>query len=200
MIKLSRKVEEVGIKNCILGAVKRERYKRLCQKYHLDSWHISPYELRKYLQATAEYVNAKNADVVVDIGCGLGEMLRHISARERIGFDLHEELIKAAGMLSKGDIIYRVGSFDEVNIEKPVDYLITLGFMHGSREETWRSCYHDIAERNDIKHFIIDTLPEGYNGACYLDFSQILPKAYGLIDKMGPFLSGRFIEVYEKKG
>ena len=48
---------------------------------------ISPYELRKYVQVTAEYVNSKKADVVADIGCGLGEMLRHINAETRIGID-----------------------------------------------------------------------------------------------------------------
>lgn len=52
MIHLLRKIGEVGIINCILGGVKRERYKRLCKKYHFDSWHITPYELRKYLQDT----------------------------------------------------------------------------------------------------------------------------------------------------
>lgn len=199
MIHLLRKIGEVGIINCILGGVKRERYKRLCKKYHFDSWHITPYELRKYLQDTVAYVNEKKADVVVDIGCGLGEMLRHINARKRVGFDIHEEPNRVARMLHKGNVIYHVGSFDEVNLEETIEYLITLNFMHGSTEETWRDCYHDIAKRNDIRHILIDTVPEGYNGAHYLNFSMILPDNYKLIDKMGPFLGGRFIEVYEKK-
>lgn len=199
MIHLFRKIREVGIINCLLGGIKRERYKRLCKKYHIDRWHVSPYELRKYVQVTAEYVNSKKVDVVVDIGCGLGEMLRHINAETRIGIDDQEEVIKVARMLDKGNITYNVGSFDTVNMTSPIDYLITLGFMHGSTEETWKSCYHDIAKRNEIRHFIVDTIPEGYDGAHYLDFRIILPDNYKLIDKMGPFLGGRFIEVYEKQ-
>lgn len=197
---LVRKIREVGIINCILGGIKREKYKVLCKKYHFDSWHIAPYELRKYLQATAAYVNEKKADVVVDIGCGLGEMLRHINAGIRIGFDIHEEPVKVARMLCKDNVIYQMGSFDEVNLNEPIDYLITLGFMHGGTEETWRSCYHNIAKRNDVRHFLVDTVPEGYDGAHYLNFSNILPDNYKLINKMGPFLGGRFIEVYEKEG
>lgn len=200
MIHLCKKVEEVGIINCMLGGIKRGRYKKLCKKYHFDSWHVSPYELRKYVQVTAAYVNSKNPDTVVDIGCGLGEMLRHINSEKRIGFDIHEETIKVARMLSKGDITFCVGSFDEVNVEGPIDYLITLNFMHGGTERTWRSCYHNIAERNEIRHFIIDTVPEGYDGANYLDFGIILPDDYKLIDKMGPFSGGRFVEVYRKAG
>ena len=199
MMHLFRKISEVGIMNCILGGIKQEHYKKLCKKYQIDRWHVSPYELRKYIQVTAQYVNAKKADVVVDIGCGFGEMLRHIKAETRVGFDVQEELIKVAGMLSKGKVTYHVGSFDNVNMKTPIDYLITLNFMHGSTEETWKAAYHEIAGRNEIRHFIVDTIPEGYDGAHYLDFTSILPDTYKLIDKMGPFLGGRFVEVYEKE-
>lgn len=199
MMHLVRKIGEVGIGNCILGGMKRERYKILHKKYQFDSWHISPYEFKKYLQDTAAYVNANKANVVVDVGCGLGELLQHINAGIKVGFDIHEEPVRAARMLNKGNVIYNVGSLDEVNLEEPIDYLITLGFMHGSTEETWKPCYHNAAKRNDIRHFIVDTVPEGYENAHYLDFSKILPEDYKLVDKMGPFLGGRFIEVYGKE-
>ncbi len=125
-------------------------------------------------------------------------MLRHINAGDRIGYDLGEEPIQAARVLSKGDIKFYVGSFDEVNLEKTIDYLITLGFTHGSSEETWKSCYYGVAIRNDIRHFVVDTVPEGWDGAHHLDYSLILPENYKLIDTMGPFLGGRVVEVYEK--
>ena len=121
MNNLVRKVQEVGIVNTVVGGVKREYYKKLQKKYHFDTWHISPYELRKYIQAAAAYINEKNADVVVDVGCGLGEMLRHTNAKVRIGFDIHEETIEAAEMLSKGDIIFHTGTFDQVTIKEPIE-------------------------------------------------------------------------------
>ena len=193
------KINEEGIANCIRGSIIREKYKKLQKVYHFDPWHISPYELRRYLQAVAEYMNGKAPAVVVDVGCGLGELLRHTKAKVKIGYDVCEDTLGAARALSRGDIEYRLGSFDEMAVDRPVDYLVTLGFMHGSREEAWRPCYHDIAARNDIRHFIVDTVPEGWDNACFLDFGRIMPENYRLIDKMGPFLSGRMIEVYEKK-
>lgn len=108
MLHFISKVKEVGIGNCIVGILKRERYKRLSKRYHFDSWHTSPYELRKYIQVAAEYMNANHAEVVVDIGCGLGEMLHHINAKVKIGFDIHEEPIRAAKMLSKDNSTYYV--------------------------------------------------------------------------------------------
>lgn len=196
MKHLLKKIREVGIVNCIVGFLKREKYKKMQRTYHFDNWHISPYELRKYLQATVDYINSKDAQVVVDIGCGLGEMLRRIKAADRVGMDVHEETIRAAEQLSKGDITYCVGSFQELQMEKPIDYLVSLGFMHGGTEEAWRMSYRDAAKRNHILHFVVDTVPEE-GGSHYLNFSDILPDYYHLVDKMGPFLGDRYIEVYE---
>lgn len=189
---LKRKIDEVGM-------IKRRKFQKMQQEYHFDEWHISPYELREYAQKVAEYIASRQAETVVDIGCGLGEILRHVGKdRKRIGFDLSQEVITAARTFGE-DIEYHVGSFDSVEIPGCVDYLITLGFMHGSREDTWRDCYHKIAEKNDIRHFVVDTLPETENSH-YLDFTKILPANYKRIERMGPYLSGRYIEIYEKEG
>lgn len=199
MLHFMSKIKEVGIKNCIVGMLKREKYKRLRKEYRFDSWHVSPYEFRKYVQATAEYINANHAQVVVDVGCGLGEMLHHINTKVKIGFDMHEEPIRAAKMLSKDNSTYCVGSFDEINLQEPIDYLVALNFMHGSTEQTWISSFHNLTERNDIRNFIVDTIPEGYYNAHSLNYSVILPNTYKLVDRIGPFLGGRFLEVYKKE-
>lgn len=196
--KVHRKIQEVGLKNCIRGAVLRERYKRLQKKYGFDTWHFSPYEWREYLQKTAAYINAHQAKKVVDIGCGLGGLLRHIEAPTRIGIDIHEDVILAAKELSDKSIAYRVGSFNKVVGEDSVDYLITLNFTHGGMEEAWKEAYHTIAERNDIRHFVVDTVPED-GSSHFLNYRSILPKNYVMIERMGPFLGGRCIEIWEKK-
>lgn len=134
----------------------------------------------------------------MDVGCGLGEMLRHIKAENRLGVDVQNDVIEVAKMLSKTDIAYKVGSFDAVDMAEPIDYLVSVGFTHGSTEEILRPCYYDVAQRNNVKHFVVDTVPEGYDGAHYIDYSITLPENYKLIEKMGPFLGGRIIEVYEK--
>lgn len=194
---IGSKIKEVGVINCVVGTIKREKYKKLRKKYQFTEWHLSPYELREYAQIVARYVTNQKADVVVDIGCGLGEVIRHIKAKKRIGLDVNENLIEAAKLLGK-DITYSVGSFDEFNWEEPVDYLLTLGFMHGSTEEKWKPYYEGVAGRNDIRHFIVDTLPDTEKSNL-LDFSKILPEEYKLIEKIGPLRGGRYIEVYEKQ-
>lgn len=195
-MKIIRKIKEVGLKNVIVGTVKRIKYEKLIKKYHINPWHLSPYEWRKYVQECAKYINCHNCKTVVDIGCGLGGLLQHIDADNKIGLDIQEEVIHAARELSDGTITLATGSFEELT-EKPVDYLITLNFMHGCPEATWTKPYRLVAERNDVRNFIVDTLPPT-KGRYLLDWGKILPENYRRIERLGPFLSGRYIEIWEK--
>ena len=196
-MKIMRKIKEVGLKNVIIGSVKRVKYEKLIRRYHFDPWHLSPYEWREYVQACAKYINSHNCKTVVDIGCGLGGMLQHVKADKKIGLDDQEEVIRAARELVDGTISLETGSFDDL-AEKPIDYLITLGFMHGSPESTWTRPYRLVAERNDVQHFIVDTIP-AREDSYLLDWSKILPKNYKRIERLGPFLSGRYVEIWEKQ-
>ena len=89
-MRIIRKIKEVGLKNILVGGVRRVGYVRLLRKHHFDTWHLVPYEWREYTQACAQYINAHGGGTVVDIGCGLGGVLQHIKAERRIGLDLHE--------------------------------------------------------------------------------------------------------------
>ena len=196
--KVTRKIKEVGLKNIIIGSVKNIQYKKLRKKYSFDAWHLSPYEWRAYAQVCARYVNAKKPETVADIGCGLGGVLQHIKAGKRIGLDRQEETIMAARKINDRTIKFEVGTFEDLT-ERPIDYLITLGFMHGGAEDEWREIYQAAAERNDIRHFIVDVFsaraddPSTYS----LDWSRILPSNYKRVERFGPFLGEKFVEVWE---
>ncbi len=196
-MKIVRKIKEVGVKNIVVGGIKRLGYMRLIKKYHFDTWHLVPYEWREYAQACVKYINSRGGGTIVDIGCGLGGMLRHVQADRKVGLDLHEEVIMAARELGDSGIEFRTGSFDDL-VGETVDYLITLNFMHGGTEPTWVRPYHMAAERNDIRHFIVDTVPE--NGEShFLDWGKILPDIYGRVERLGPFFGGRYVEIWQKQ-
>lgn len=199
-MKIIRKIKEVGLKNVIIGSAKRIKYMKLIKKYHFDTWHLSPYEWREYAQACVEYINAHNCKTIVDIGCGLGEILQHVKADKKIGLDMQEEVIMAARELNDGSVHLETGSFDELT-EKPIDYLVTLGFMHGGTESVWIEPYRKTAEKNDVRHFIVDTVPDQAFGPTvhFLDWRKIMPDNYKRIERLGPFLSGRYLEIWEKQ-
>lgn len=196
--KMTAKVQEVGLRNTIVGTIRRMYFKRLQKQEGFDAWHITPYELRGYLQATAGYINAHHAVRVVDIGCGLGELERHLRTPEVIGMDLSEEVIRTARWLNPSRT-FLVGSFDEYDIPEPVDYLVTLGFMHGGDESMWQAPYRSLLTSfPQIRAVIVDTVPDAPDGSHHLDFTKILPEDFLLKDRLGPFLNGRFIEIYER--
>lgn len=198
LLRLFERIKEVGFFFCIRGLIKRERYKRLQKKYGFALWHISPYELREYLQKVSFYIRNANAQVVVDLGCGLGELLRSLDGvKTRIGYDIDQKVIEAARGLDS-NINFKQGSFSEVQLQQPIDFLVTLNFMHGSPEEVWNPPYHEIAAKNEIRHFVVDTLV-GREDGFSLDFGRILPENYERVSRMGPFRNGRYVEVYAKK-
>ncbi|MDE7339400.1 MAG: SAM-dependent methyltransferase [Lachnospiraceae bacterium] len=198
--KVMRKMKEVGFKNVVRGGLKKVKYRTLIEKYHFDTWHLNPYEWKEYAQACVRCINSRSCGTVVDIGCGLGEILQHIKADKRIGLDLQEEVVMAARELNRGEIRFETGSFGDLT-ERPVDYLITLNFMHGGTESDWAEIYHVAALRNDVKHFVVDTVPEKAFGPTthFLDWRKILPENYKRVERLGPFLIGRYIEVWEKQ-
>ena len=112
--KIVRKLKEVGLKNVLIGGIKKVRYMQMINKYHFDTWHLSPYEWKEYAQVCVRYLNSHDCKTVVDIGCGLGEILQHIKADRKIGLDLQEEVIQAARELNSGEIDFVVGSFGEL--------------------------------------------------------------------------------------
>lgn len=190
MQKIFQKFKEVGICNTIIGCIKAVYYRILQKRYQFDGWHLTPYELRKYAQAAVSYVNAHSPNSVVDIGCGLGEIISHVKAEHRVGIDLRQCNIDTANALNKhSNIDFRYGSFAELGSGQTIDYVITLNFMHGSKEEFWQPQYYKCAAENDIKHFLVDVVPDS-DTTNRLDFSKILPPSYVLEDKLGPFLSG----------
>lgn len=209
MSRLFDKISEVGLYNTVKGTLKREYYKILQRIHGFDSWHVSPYELRGYAHTVAKYVSNKDCgnNLIVDLGCGMGEIISNIRHSNRVGYDPDQKIISLAPVVHKWGsgkgVIFRHGSFDQLcdDYEKgtTVEYLITLAFMQGSTEDHWVDAYHKVAEELDVKHFLIDTHKEGFNGAHRLDFSKIIPKNYVLEERLGPFLSERFIEIYTKQ-
>lgn len=196
-MKVVKKIKEVGCLNTVRGSFKMIYYYFLQKKYGFNKWHISPFELRKYIQDAARYINQSNPKAVIDIGCGLGELLRHISAESRIGYDLDFKNIQCACRLDhSGGIQFHTGSFERVK-GQTADFLVTLNFTAGMTESDWRPVYERFLNNNNIKMVMADILP-AVDGNHHLDFKNILPKEYRLKDRLGPYLSKRYIHVFEK--
>lgn len=149
------------------GLIKRFIFYRFLQwVYKFDQWHVNyPFELKPYAMFVVKYINENlKPNVVVEIGCGLGEILANIQAKEKYGIDIDKKVLNAASFLHKNKgIKFKEGSFEVVE-NLNIDVLIALNFLHGVNRETVKNMLEKIFQQNKIKYIIVDNYEEGnYN-------------------------------------
>ncbi len=193
MYNLVAIIKEIGWKNTLVGSMKMIKRKRIQKKYNLGKWFTGSYETRKYAQEVVEYVNASWPNTVVDLGCGMGDMISHIHAAQKYGYDPKDCLLQEARKIDKSGTIYKKGSFDEVKIEGKIDFLITLQFLHEFTNDKVKTIYSDILDRLDIQNIIVDVVPLNPHA-----WSTIFPENYHHVKTMGPYRYGGVVEVWTK--
>ena len=81
-----------GLLIFVKGLLKRPYYWFLQRLFHFDKWHTMPIEHRPYALELCRYINEliekERLENVVEIGCGLGEILARIKAGQKTGFDV----------------------------------------------------------------------------------------------------------------
>ncbi|HEY4336768.1 MAG TPA: class I SAM-dependent methyltransferase [Puia sp.] len=79
--------------------------RRLLRSYFkFDKWHVSTLYDKKYALDIVRHLNSRPAaerTAAVEIGCGLGDILRHLRYRQRTGFDNDRDALRAARFLSR---------------------------------------------------------------------------------------------------
>lgn len=198
VLHLCRKIKEVGIKNTLTGIVRRKKLGQICQEYDLDPWHKSPYELRRYAQIAAESVNELEGKCVVEVGCGLGEILRHINAPKKYGYDLDSRVIEAVKVITSKEknIQYFAGGLQDVNVSD-ANVLLTIGWMHGMQEKALKELYGEFLNKNKVKNVVVDVkIIENQKK----DFTKILPLEYHCVSRKKCVAeeSEIWIETYER--
>lgn len=204
LLPIKQKIAEVGFAYFFLGSIRRCYYFFLQKRFGFHPWHRSPKEHRKYALDLIDLLGRQidPGGIVVEIGCGLGEIIRTISMQRKDitarAYDISTEVLSAARYLDKsGRVTYQNGSFEAVK-EQKIDYLITVNFIHILDAPTLSSAYAGICEAKEIKHIVCDTvLSDSYT--YNHDMEKILPPQYKLIYKSPPYLSQRYLMVFQKQ-
>ena len=170
----------------------------LMRIFKFDAWHVSTIASRPYCVDLAKIIN-NNISInhtVVEVGCGLGEMLASINCMHRYGIDTSTEVLKAAKLKYLfRRIEFIEGSFDSVqNME--IDYLIAVNFLHDFSPEQVQKWIVKFLSKNNVKNIILDELSDD-NYFCLHNWDSILPKEYKLnfiIDN--DYTYGRIIKIF----
>lgn len=123
-------VRRVGVLRTLRCSVSRIWLGLLAMYFRFDPWYAcAPYSCRTYKQTVVDLVNSLSPHTVVEIGCGLGELLCRIHAPRRYGYDIDQGVIRAARFLHCSKISFIHG--DAAKVEQDgIDVLILVNWIH----------------------------------------------------------------------
>jgi SAM-dependent methyltransferase len=103
--------------------------------FKFDKWHVFTLTEKKYAKDIIAYCNARPVrNSFAEIGCGLGDIVRHVQYQERLGCDMDEKALKAARFLSRltgrGKIRFSVFTFPDSPLPGKYDLIVLVNWIH----------------------------------------------------------------------
>jgi hypothetical protein len=151
-----------------------------------DRWHVSQgWHAREYKKRAADIVRPLGAQTVVELGCGVADILVHIPARTRIGVDLDLRVVRAARLRVLGRARILQGSFDTLASlpTMTVDCLIMLGWIHMVDFQTLRRGIELLSARHTIRHWLLDEYLPGKGSGFLHDTRALLEGRAALVGR-----------------
>lgn len=167
------------------------------KKFGFDPWHYkNTWYDRLYKQTAVAMAQRLAPKRVVEVGCGLGEIIARIGAPLKVGYDIQKEVIEAARFLYGKRVLFRVGSLPDVR-EKEVDLLIALNWIH----ELSPAALGELFSCAPCRYLLIDAIKPGQRGYKYphakQTLSSVLPKAQLIEERDGGLGEPRVLLLFE---
>lgn len=137
----------------MIGGYITKSWKWILQKiYHFDKWHVTYLQEREYALDVIRFANRHSSRMAVcEIGCGLGDIVKNLRYKKRVGLDNSPEVLKAARFLStlqrSKPIEYRLFNFPGDSLNGRFDTIIMVNWIHHIHPDVLRA---KIAEYFDI--------------------------------------------------
>lgn len=153
-----------SLTNCVLCRV---AYLPLSIVFRFNHWHASaPYACRPYKAKIEALASSLRPSTVVDIGCGLGEVVSRVQADKRFGFDIDRGAIRAARFLQGTSVKFGVASLFSTGeiasaVGSHVDVLIMTNWAHELEFARLYDGVRDLQRSLGLDALIIDTIRPG---------------------------------------
>ncbi len=145
--------------------------------FRFDPWHAdAPYCCRTYKKTVVDLVNSLAPNSVIEIGCGLGELLYRIHSSRRYGYDVDLGVIRAARILHGSKISFFHGDATKVE-QSDIDVLILVNWIHGQSPVELEGLVKPLLNR--VRYLVLDAIdPDGPDSYRYKhDFAFLEGKA-----------------------
>jgi SAM-dependent methyltransferase len=174
-----------GVSKCIF---KKIHFSILSSIFKFDKWHATaPYECRPYKSQVVDIGNSLNVQRVVEIGCGLGEIVARISVDERFGIDADPRVIQAARFLFKDKVLFSTASLEDAIYclpNAPINdgLLLMINWIHNVKWEDLHNVVSELIKKQSIKYILVDGILPTMSGYQF-QFSEKNFRQWGTIEK-----------------
>lgn len=189
----------------ILSHIPEKAFRKILRLvFKFDSWHTSILRERPYAMSIINYCNNRNErNSIAEIGCGLGDILRNVSYEKRLGFDMDNNVLRAASFLSRFElgnpVSFQFFQFPDSDLQGSFDVLIMVNWPFLFDTDTLRK-YIEQYFNNNINNggaIIIDTVgDEGYR--YHHDIHNLTAYLSCKIVKLGDYERKREVWAIEK--
>src|SRR4051812_38759212 len=101
--------------------------------YGFEFWHTYALADRNYALEIIKYCNGlSKRGSVIEIGCGLGDIIRNIDFSKKLGCDIDPRVLSGArilGLFKKPKIVFKQFTFPTTTLEGSVDLIITVNWV-----------------------------------------------------------------------
>nr|WP_157034182.1 class I SAM-dependent methyltransferase [Sphingomonas sp. Y57] len=104
-----------------------------------------------------DIVNGLHPSSVVEIGCGLGEIIARIKSAQKMGADIDNAVIRSARSLYP-DITFAHGGLEIVKDIKSVDIVICINWPHSLPSSQFITMVSDYCKFGNVGCLLIDTV------------------------------------------
>ena len=176
-----RRARQLGLRKIFNHLIISYKYTKLARVHRFDRWHVhNTCFNRPYKMIAVTMSNSIKPGSVVEIGCGLGDIISRIDSTTKIGFDICANVLAAASDYHNQNIRWELGSFLEAQkIEK--DLLVAINFIHNlSPEELEKNILLNIST---TKYFLLETISKNTDGFRYYHDFSFMEKFSEQIDR-----------------
>lgn len=136
----------------------------LCTVYDVSRWHVASSANKPYVLDVIAYLEARRPLRVVEIGCGFCDILSHLQAPVRLGYDANPKVVRAARVYTnlKGARL-KLQQNDCMSEGLPpanADAWILVNWLHEFEPELVRHRLQELFQRLELGQVMVfDTVP-----------------------------------------
>ncbi len=169
----------------------------LTKKNKINNWHLyNNLITRPYKKEIIDFCNLKNFEIVLDYGCGFGDIIREINSKKKYAYDNDPNIIKISKTLFSNNVEF-LNKRDLLELKKnKLDCVLFINFLHDYDEEEIKKIINPYI---GSKFILLDAINFNVKGFRYFHDYKFLMNNYNIQKKEFKEEPDRSFFILEKK-